>query len=208
MSARPVIDVSELPSYDFDTRSPIWWGNLWMLAIETTIFALAFATYFYLRQNFQLWPPPRTEPPFIYNPLPLLWPGTANLVLLLASCVPMILVDRAARRGDAGTAKIGIVIFILCGLGAIALRFFEFQGVRFRWDSNAYGSIVWAILILHLIHLLAATLETAVIGMWTFTMGFDVKHRIDLTVTASYWYWVVAMWVIFYPVIYWVPRFS
>jgi cytochrome c oxidase subunit 3 len=206
MSARPYIDVSELPDHQFDTGAPIWWGNLWMLAIETTMFALAFATYFYIRQNFELWPPPRTEFPPIYNPLPALGPGTANLVLLVLSCIPMAWADVSARRHNASAVKTGMFIGVLCGLGAIALRIFEFGAVHFSWDSNAYGSIVWAILILHLIHIMVATFETLFILLWNVVFGLDPRHRIDVTVTAFYWYWVAGIWVIFYGVIYWVPR--
>ena len=52
MSTRAVIDVSELPHHEFDTYDPVWWGNNLLLAIETSMFAILIATYFYLRQNF------------------------------------------------------------------------------------------------------------------------------------------------------------
>ena len=31
--SRTAIDVSALPTSGFDTRAPIWWGNLWMIVI-------------------------------------------------------------------------------------------------------------------------------------------------------------------------------
>ena len=34
-----------------------------------------------------------------------------------------------------------------------------------RYDSNAYGSITWTILGVHLTHLLAGTIETFLIGL-------------------------------------------
>ena len=54
------IDVSDLPPAVEDHRSPIWWGNLLLLCIETTMFGLLVATYFYLRMNFNQWPPVRS----------------------------------------------------------------------------------------------------------------------------------------------------
>ena len=51
MSTRAVIDVSNLPHHEFDTYDPVWWGNNFLLAIETSMFAILIATYFYLRQN-------------------------------------------------------------------------------------------------------------------------------------------------------------
>ena len=40
MTTRYVIDVSELPHHNFDTYDPVWWGNNFLLAIETSMFAL------------------------------------------------------------------------------------------------------------------------------------------------------------------------
>src|SRR5205085_2264486 len=39
------IDVSELPPHVMDHRSPIWWGNVLLLCIETTMFALRFLEF-------------------------------------------------------------------------------------------------------------------------------------------------------------------
>ena len=58
MATRTIVDVSELPHHEFDTYDPVWWGNNLLLAIESSMFAILIATYFYLRQNFSLWPPP------------------------------------------------------------------------------------------------------------------------------------------------------
>jgi heme/copper-type cytochrome/quinol oxidase subunit 3 len=85
MSTRSVIDVSELPSHEFDTYDPVWWGNNGLLAIETAMFAILIATYFYLRQNFALWPPPIAQLTAPLRPLPLLGYGTANTILLLVA---------------------------------------------------------------------------------------------------------------------------
>ena len=61
MKSHAVVDVSALPSHGFDTHAPLWWGNLMMIVIESTMMALVAATYFYLQQNFDVWPPPRAE---------------------------------------------------------------------------------------------------------------------------------------------------
>ena len=79
---RRVIDVSDLPLSAMDHRSPIWIGNALLLAIETTMFAILVATYFYLRANFQNWPPPQINylPPNFHPAPDLLW-GTLNLLV-------------------------------------------------------------------------------------------------------------------------------
>ena len=206
MSTRAVIDITELPHHEFDTYDPVWWGNNLLLAIETSMFAILIATYFYLRQNFALWPPPVAQLTATLQPLPQLVYGTLNTMLLVLGCGPMILTDMAARRGSKSVAQIGLVICVVCGLTAIVLRGFEFSAVYFRWDSNAYGSIVWFMLGMHMLHLLVLTSEAVLLTIWIFTREFDMKHRVDIVTVAVYWYWVTAMWVLLYAIIYFVPR--
>ena len=206
MSTRAVIDISGLPHHEFDTYDPVWWGNNLLLAIETSMFAILIATYFYLRQNFALWPPPIAQLTATLKPLPQLGYGTAVTILLLFSCVPMVLTDIAARRGNRGVSQIGLVVAVACGLAARVLRGFEFSAVYFRWDSNAYGSVVWFMLGMHAMHLLVLTSEAVLLMIWIFTREFDMKHRVDIVTVAVYWYWVTAIWVVLYAIIYFTPR--
>lgn len=206
MSTRAVIDISELPHHEFDTYDPVWWGNNLLLAIETSMFAILIATYFYLRQNFSLWPPPVAQLTATLRPLPELTYGTANTILLVLSCIPMVFTDRAARRDDRRASEIGLVICAICGLTALVLRGFEFSAVYFRWDSNAYGSIVWFMLGMHMLHLMILTTETVLLAIWIFKREFDMKHRVDIVTIAVYWYWVVAIWLLLYAIIYFTPR--
>jgi cytochrome c oxidase subunit 1/cytochrome c oxidase subunit I+III len=206
--SRPVVDVSHLPDGELDHRSPIWWGNLLLLCIETTMFALLVAAYFYLRGNFTAWPPPQTNrPAALYHPVPaLLWP-TLNLLVILASCAPMFWADRAALRMDQRRVSRGLLLCIALGLTAIAFRFREFSAFHFRWDDNAYGSIVWAIAALHLTHLVVGTLENSIMLAWIVRHGMDRKHARDVRVNAGYWYWIGAIWVPLYLILFPGPRF-
>lgn len=206
MKSHAVVDVSSLPSHGFDSHAPLWWGNLMMILIESTMMALVAASYFYLRQNFDVWPPPRAEPPSILRPLPELGAATANLLLLLGSCVPMFLADRAARRDDARGVGVWFTACIALGIAAVFLRSIEFSAVHFRWDSNAYGSVVWTALGFHLMHLIASILETLLLVDYVARKGLDTKHALDATVNAVYWYWMAGVWVPFYAIIYLVPR--
>lgn len=207
MSARtPSLDISNLPKHGFDTHAPIWWGNLLLLMIETTMFGILVASYFYISQNFNIFPLPRSESPVLYNSNPTLLIPTINLILLIVSCVPMYLTDRSARLGDKGSTRIGLLLCILLGLGSIVLRWFEFSSLRFRWYENAYGSAVWFLLGMHYLHLIVLTFEVIFLALWVFFRPFDEKHRIDITVTAVYWYWVAGIWIPLYAILYFGPR--
>jgi len=94
-TSRPIIDVSKLPSSAMDSRSPIWWGNALLLCIETSMFMIVIASYFYFRRNFAQWPPPKIDQlPVLYHPVPkLLW-ATIDLVLMLAVIHHLLLMEQ------------------------------------------------------------------------------------------------------------------
>jgi cytochrome c oxidase subunit III len=208
MASGPVIDVSRLPPTAFDARAPVWWGNALMIVIETMTMALLAVSYFYVKQNFERWPPPLvSEQPPILHPVPDLWAGTANAILLAASCVPMWLIDHAVRRG-AKWVPLGLLLMGLLGIVCVVLRCYEFPAVKFWWDDNAYASVVWAILVMHLIYLVVGVGELLLVALWLVLYGIDEKHAVDVTLTGGYWYWTAGMWVVLYAIIYWVPRFS
>jgi heme/copper-type cytochrome/quinol oxidase subunit 3 len=208
MNDRRVLNVSHLPEHVLDHHAPIWWGNILMLAIETTVFALLIATYFYLRINFNQWPPPRVDQfPIIHNPLPKLLIPTTNMILLVLSLIPMIIIDRAALRRDARTIKFGLLVSILFCAGALILRFYEFPALYFKWNDNAYASAAWTLLGMHLFHLMVASGEILLMSLWMFLRGLDDKHALDIRTTAVYWYWVVGIWLPIYGIVFWGPRF-
>src|SRR4051812_19856085 len=102
------MDVSHLPTGSYDARSPLWWGNLLLLVIEITMFAILIRSFLYILMNFSEWPPPRVDyEPILYNTNPKLGVATANLLLLLASCIPMRWIDRAARAKNQRQVRIG-----------------------------------------------------------------------------------------------------
>jgi cytochrome c oxidase subunit III len=206
--SQKTIDVRNLPSTMFDYREPLWWGNTLLLFIETTMFGILVAVYFSVRMNLSPFPPPKVDTfPVIYNPVPDLLIPTINLAVLLLSLIPCIWVDLSARRKNEGAVKIGLILTLTFNVAAFVLRFYEFNSLHFRWDDNAYGSVTWTILGVHLLHILALGCEDIYLLVWTFAKGFDDKHALDLTVTAVYWYWIVGVWVLLYALVYLSPRF-
>jgi heme/copper-type cytochrome/quinol oxidase subunit 3 len=207
-TSRTIIDISKLPSSSMDTRSPIWWGNALLLCIETSMFMIVTVSYFYFRRNFAQWPPPKIDQmPVLYHPYPKLLLATIDLLLLLASIVPMAIADRACLKMDEAKVRFGVGLALLIGIAVITIRFFEFNSLIFRWNDNVYGSITWTLLGLHLMHMMILCSEDGLMFVWILVKGLDDKHARDIRVTAIYWYWVVAIWVILYIVVFWSPRF-
>jgi cytochrome c oxidase subunit III len=192
------IDVSQLPSYGFSHRSIMWWGTLGMMAIEGTVFALTLATYFYLRSHSNTWPT-GVRPP------DLLW-GTINTVILLASMVPNHLAKKAAEAHDVHGVRLWIFASLLFAVAFLVVRVMEFATLNMRWDSNAYGSVVWTLLGFHTAHLATDALDTLVLGVLFLTGPLEGKRFVDVSENSMYWYFVVWTWIPIYLTIYWGAR--
>jgi cytochrome c oxidase subunit III len=202
-AGRRLLDVSSLPTTVFGARSPVWWGNTLLIFSESTCVAICVAAYFYLRQNFAAWPPPNpnTSPP-LFHPTPDLLLPTVELAVMLASCGLMFLTDRAARAIDAARTKIGLWLLLVIVLALIVCRFYEFHGIHFRWDDNAYASIVWTLLGLHLTYLFVVSGEFLIMALWLHRARFDRHHAHDVVLAGTFWYWTVATWALLYAVVY------
>jgi heme/copper-type cytochrome/quinol oxidase subunit 3 len=199
MRERLVADLSRLPLHGLGSASITWWGTLSFMLIEGTGFALVIAVYLYLMSIAPAWP--------IDAPLPDLLPGTLVTAVLIASVVPNYLVSRWAVQQDMRKVRLGMVVMSILGITPLAIRFFEFPALNVKWDSNAYGSIVWTLLGLHTTHIITDLVDTLVLAALMFTRHGDNLRRFgDVQDNAMYWNFVVAAWVPIYACIYWIPR--
>jgi cytochrome c oxidase subunit III len=199
MRERVVADLSRLPLHGLGSASITWWGTLSFMLIEGTGFALVTAVYLYLMSIAPAWP--------IDAPLPDLLPGTLVTAVLIASVVPNYLVSRWAVQQDMRKVRLGMVVMSILGITPLAIRFFEFPALNVKWDSNAYGSIVWTLLGLHTTHIITDLVDTLVLAALMFTRHGDNLRRFgDVQDNAMYWNFVVAAWVPIYACIYWIPR--
>jgi heme/copper-type cytochrome/quinol oxidase subunit 3 len=192
------LDVAGLPTVVFSHRSLMWWGTLGLMAIEGTVFGLAVMAYFYLRSHQATWPITSLPPD-------LLW-GTLNLLVMLASFLPAHFAKRAAERLELRGVRIWLVVSVVFGVLFCALRAMEFATLNVRWDSNAYGSVVWLLLGLHTTHIVTDLVDTIVLTVLFFTGPLDGKRYVDVSENSFYWYFVVATWIPIYLVIYWGAR--
>ena len=192
------LDVGELPTVVFGHRSLMWWGTLGMMAIEGTVFGLAIMAYFYLRSHQDTWP-------ISSRPPDLLW-GTLNTGVMLASFLPAHLAKKAAERLDLRGVRVWLLASVVFGVVFAVVRGFEFAALNTRWDSNAYGSVVWLLLGLHTTHIVTDLIDTVVLAVLFFTGPLDGKRYVDVSENSFYWYFVVATWIPIYLVIYWGAR--
>jgi heme/copper-type cytochrome/quinol oxidase subunit 3 len=201
MNSRPILDVSPLRTVAFGPQSLIWQGQLWMAVIEGTLFLVVIGAYFYIRLQFVHWPPPG-------NNVPPLGIPTLNVFLLLVSCIPMHIADKAVLKHEWRKVIWGTVFSLLLGFTYLGIRVVEWRKFNFAWDSNIYGSIVWLTLGLHTSHVIAALVETTILLFLVLIGKRDDRVRQALNVDELYWYFVVISGVLLYVVIFIGPRLT
>jgi cytochrome c oxidase subunit 3 len=198
MTARVVGDLSHLPTTGFRSHGLWFWAMLGFLGIEGTGFALACAAYIYLMGGAAQWP-------LSGRPPDLFW-GTAQTVLLLVSLIPNYMLSHAARRRETGPTQILCVVLALFNAASLVVRAVEFPHLNAHWDVDAYGSIVFALMVLHTTHLLTDFVDTGFLTLFTFTHPMDDERFSDVDDDCSYWAFVVACWLPIYVLVYWAPR--
>lgn len=190
-SDRPGLDVSGLPTVVYGPRAPLWWGVTGLMAIEGTMFAILAASYFYLRGGALEWPPTGVRHPGLGI-------TTLNLILLLATLWPMARASRTAKREDLAATRRWLVVSTVLMVAFLAVRTVLLGRLTFRWDSHAYGSLVWTAMGLHTLHVLTGSCENLLFIVLLGRGPVEDKHLLDLRLNSLYWYFVVVSWVLFY----------
>jgi heme/copper-type cytochrome/quinol oxidase subunit 3 len=198
MSER-IIDVSHLSPYNFGSQGPLFWGMLGIILIESVVFSCLIATYFYMRMRAPSWPPPGIENPDLLLP-------TIATVILLVSSAPIHWGDTGIERGDNRALRFGMLAGIVLALAFLSVKAYEYSHLPYRWDSHAYGSIVWAISGFHALHVTALVLKTIVVDLLAWRGYFNPRRRLGVTINGIYWHFVVAVWIPLYFLLYWSPR--
>ena len=192
-------DVRALPTVTFGHRSLMWWGTLGFMIIEGWTLAVLAGSYFYIRQNYQTWPPLRTPYPSTLIP-------TINLALMLMSLVPSWLSDRAARRLDLGGVRIWLLVSSVLAVPILVLRWYELWAINVRWDTNAYGTAAWMLVGTHATLLILDAADTIGLALFYWLKRMPVKAMSDTSDNSFYWYFMVAVWIPIYLIVYLGPR--
>jgi cytochrome c oxidase subunit III len=198
MSRIRTLDVSGLPTYAFGHRSLMWWGTWGLIVIEGTVFIGALITYYYLRELVADWPPESGPPALLY--------GTLNTIILLVSAIPNQWTKKAAEKEDLRKVRIGLVVCLAFALAFLIVRVFEFRTLNTHWSESAYGSAVFALMVLHTAHLLTDFIDSSVLTALIFKGPLEGRRYVDVAENALYWWFVVASWIPIYATIYLAPR--
>lgn len=187
------IDVSALPRHALGSRSPLWWGSVLLIAIESTCFAVLFNAYFYVRNNFREWPPDEHLRRL---------PGAISLAVLLLTLVPTVMYRRAACAHDLRRVRLALLLATVLSFVSIAVRAWEIHAVPFLWTGSAYASVVWASLAMHTLEIVTGAVESAFLCVVLWRKRLELKTFEDVEAGALFWYFSVWVWVPFAVVFY------
>ncbi len=188
-----------LPSLVNGPRAVGWWGILFLVIIEVVVFSSLIASYFYLRTHAPRWPAGGIEPPELLLP-------TINTVILIASALPTYMSLRSISRGNRGRFLIYLLISMVMGIAFLVLKYVEYSDKGYNWSTNAYGSIVWTMTGLHIVHVTAVLLKSAAIWVVGARGYFNARRHVAVDGNTLYWYFVIIIWIPLYLTIYISPR--
>lgn len=188
----------KLPVHLHGPETPLWWATLFLVLVQAVGFVTLIASYLYLRSVNAEWPPQGTA-----LPEPLL-AGVAG-GLLLASAVALGWGQRGMAAGSRWRLQTGLTLGVVLGVGFLVLMTLERSLVDYRWDTHAYGSVIWTTVLLHLLHVLVLVLAGILLLLLALRGHFTAERRQGIQVFTLVWQFVALIWIPLFVVLYLLP---
>lgn len=131
-----------------------------------------------------------------------------STAIIVASSLTMYLAQRAIRRDNYASTNIGLALTLLLGIAFTytqleGWRILTEQGIYFVGrDSNAAGSFLYLIALVHLLHLAGGLIAVAVSLVKSLLKRYSSADYLGLDLTAIYWHFLDALWVYLFLFLY------
>lgn len=185
------------------SRAYGWWGMVGLIATEAMLFSALIASYFYLRfTSGPTWPPEGIARPALELPL-------AMTVILWSSSIPVHLADLAVRRGKQARFRLMLALGFVLGAAFLALQLvveYPEKLQEFTPQTNAYGSLFFALTGLHGSHVLVGLLFSLWVQVRAWRGAFDEHRHVTVQNFTMYWHFVDAVWAAVLVTIYLSPH--
>jgi len=173
-------------------------GVLIFIAFETMIFAGLVTAYWVLRSGSLAWPPPNLPR------LPLAVTAV-NTAMLGFSAVTMSRAVKAIGVGSQAGLRGALVATAALGAGFLAIQGSEWarlihQGLTLA--SGSYGGTFYALIGLHALHVIGAVAWLLVVLALAYRGRFSAGRHAGVTLCATYWYYVCALWMVLFAIVY------
>lgn len=172
-------------------------GVLMLIAAETMLFTGLLGAYFVFRFGSPTWPSAH-----LYLPVGITWINTFVLVLSCYTMHKAIVVGRLGKQSQ--------LIRYLTITGVLGGVFVGVQGhewVQLVRDgltisTGIYGATFYTLIGCHALHVFAAVLWLLTVVWWARQGRFSAGRVVAVEVCGLYWYFVGALWVVLFVLVY------
>ncbi|MDO4263699.1 MAG: cytochrome c oxidase subunit 3 [Deinococcus sp.] len=176
-------------------KNTFWWGIIMMVTIEIALFGLLIAAYFFMKLRSPEWPPLEAGKPELFLP-------TLNTAVLVASGLSMWYGDQAIKQGNQKGLLIGQTVALLLAVVFVYLKYTEYSGLSYQWNSHTYGSMVWLMAGFHTAHVISVFLKGLLVYAMAWMGVYTKEEHVAVEVNGVYWQFVVVIWIPLYLTIY------
>jgi heme/copper-type cytochrome/quinol oxidase subunit 3 len=132
--------------------------------------------------------------------------STLALIPFILSAAGSYVASEGAKRDSRTLMLRGMGANLALAAVFLLLRFLEWRTLNFTWASDIHGTLVWSILFLHTFDVVGDLIMTIVLFVVIALDKHGPKQRLGVHVDSVVWYFLVAIWVPLYLVVYWGPR--
>jgi heme/copper-type cytochrome/quinol oxidase subunit 3 len=122
--------------------------------------------------------------------------------VLWGSSIPIFWVESSIAKARMDRVRLGLLISFIMGLAFVGYTIYDFNGLRFGWRDNAYGSAFYTIVGLHLLHVIAGLAMNAVVQIKAWQNKISPLHHVTVDVFSLYWHFVDAVWLVVFPTLF------
>lgn len=174
--------------------------GIWLfLASEVMLFGALFSSYVLLRTGAESWP----HGAQYLN----VWLAFLNTVILISSSVTMVMSWASLKLGDFGKYRLYMGLTILCGLGFMVVKGFEYSA-KFQHhlypSTNTFLGIYFVLTGLHGLHVLGGMIVNGYFwGPGAKLWKRDPERFANrIEVAGLYWHFVDLVWIFLFPTLY------
>lgn len=182
----------------YDHRGVGWWGLLCAIAGEAALFGYLLFSYYYYAVE--------VGRDFISGPLPEFRLALPNTIVLLLSSGTAWMAERSVKHGRNGRGMLWLIVTLVLGIAFVGVQLLEWHAKQFSISTSSYGSIYFTLTGFHMAHVLVGLIALVLALVWCARGYFDVRRNVPMSIVATYWHFVDAVWLTVFFTVYVSPR--
>ena len=174
--------------------------GMWLfIATEAALFVLLFFAYFYLASSNPRWP---------LHELPEYTKALVMVGILVASSISAEAAKKGMARGNVVTLQVFLLVTLALAIVFLYVSWLDYAArlEKLTPHENAYGSISYTIISLHLAHLLLGMLMLAFVLLRAFAGHFTKDRHVAVRNVILYWHFVDLVWLLVVVIVYLSPH--